>query len=61
MLLESSLNFVMFPHPFLNVHSISCVKAADTEAVRGQRGSAKLRVEAFVTLRILVAKVIVQH
>ena len=34
-----------------------CVKAADTEAGRGQLGSAQLRAEAFLTLRILVAKV----
>ncbi|XP_052177769.1 uncharacterized protein LOC127791774 isoform X2 [Diospyros lotus] len=33
------------------------LKAADTEAARGHRGSAKLRVEAFLTLRVLVAKV----
>jgi len=33
-------------------------KAADTEAARGHRGSAKLRIEAFTTLRVLVAKVI---
>ncbi|CAL5402515.1 unnamed protein product [Camellia sinensis] len=32
-------------------------KAADIEVARGHRGSAKLRVEAFMTLRILVAKV----
>ncbi|RVW89686.1 hypothetical protein CK203_036403 [Vitis vinifera] len=34
------------------------LKAADTEAQRGHRGSAKLRVEAFLSLRMLVAKVI---
>ncbi|KAI4297078.1 hypothetical protein L6164_036986 [Bauhinia variegata] len=33
------------------------LKAADTEAARGHQGSARLRVEAFKTLRILVAKV----
>lgn len=33
-------------------------KAADIEAGRGHRGSAKVRVEAFFTLRMLVAKVI---
>ncbi|XP_057963630.1 uncharacterized protein LOC131154857 [Malania oleifera] len=33
------------------------LKAADTEAARGHRGSAKLRVEAFLTFRVLVAKV----
>uniref|UniRef100_A0A2P2KMP9 Uncharacterized protein LOC105632012 n=1 Tax=Rhizophora mucronata TaxID=61149 RepID=A0A2P2KMP9_RHIMU len=33
------------------------LKAADTEAQRGHRGSAKLRIEAFLTLRVLVAKV----
>ncbi|WKA13407.1 hypothetical protein VitviT2T_030709 [Vitis vinifera] len=33
------------------------LKAADTEAQRGHRGSAKLRVEAFLSLRMLVAKV----
>ncbi|XP_057461310.1 uncharacterized protein LOC130751695 [Actinidia eriantha] len=33
------------------------LKAADVEVARGHRGSAKVRVEAFVTLRILVAKV----
>ncbi|KAI8006645.1 hypothetical protein LOK49_LG07G03665 [Camellia lanceoleosa] len=34
-------------------------KAADIEVARGHRGSAKLRVEAFMTLRILVAKLCV--
>lgn len=34
------------------------LKAADVEAARGHRGSAKLRSEAFITLRVLVAKVI---
>lgn len=33
------------------------LKAADTEAGRGHRGSANIRIEAFVTLRFLVAKV----
>ncbi|XP_059666693.1 uncharacterized protein LOC132312369 [Cornus florida] len=33
------------------------LKAADIEAARGHRGSAKLRIEAFMTLRQLVAKV----
>ncbi|OMO55316.1 hypothetical protein CCACVL1_27310 [Corchorus capsularis] len=33
------------------------LKAADTEATRGHRGSANLRIEAFMTLRVLVAKV----
>ncbi|XP_028787587.1 uncharacterized protein LOC114743543 [Neltuma alba] len=33
------------------------LKAADTEAARGHRGSARLRTEAFRTLRLLVAKV----
>ncbi|KAL4579938.1 hypothetical protein LXL04_016109 [Taraxacum kok-saghyz] len=33
------------------------LKAADVEAGRGQLGSSKLRVEAFMTLRVLVAKV----
>lgn len=33
------------------------LKAADVEASRGHVGSSKLRVEAFMTLRILVAKV----
>ncbi|CAL1409398.1 unnamed protein product [Linum trigynum] len=33
------------------------LQAADTEAARGHRGSARLRVEAFSTLRVLVAKV----
>ncbi|OIV95355.1 hypothetical protein TanjilG_07511 [Lupinus angustifolius] len=33
------------------------LKAADTEASRGHRGSARLRIEAFKTLRVLVAKV----
>ncbi|XP_056163180.1 uncharacterized protein LOC115689602 [Syzygium oleosum] len=32
-------------------------EAADFEATRGHRGSAKLRIEAFLTLRVLVAKV----
>ncbi|RHN78390.1 hypothetical protein MtrunA17_Chr1g0164971 [Medicago truncatula] len=39
-------------------HWISLLlKAADTEAARGQRGSARIRIEAFNTLRVLVAKV----
>ncbi|GAU34751.1 hypothetical protein TSUD_17230 [Trifolium subterraneum] len=39
-------------------HWISLLlKAADTEAARGQRGSARIRIEAFKTLRVLVAKV----
>ncbi|KAK9937473.1 hypothetical protein M0R45_014259 [Rubus argutus] len=33
------------------------LKAADNEAARGHLGSAKLRIEAFLTLRVLVAKV----
>ncbi|CAI9088011.1 OLC1v1022238C2 [Oldenlandia corymbosa var. corymbosa] len=33
------------------------LKAADVEAARGHRGSAALRVEAFITLRLLIAKV----
>ncbi|XP_010537793.1 PREDICTED: TELO2-interacting protein 1 homolog [Tarenaya hassleriana] len=33
------------------------LKAADAEAARGHRGSANLRVEAFMALRVLVAKV----
>ncbi|CAJ1933002.1 unnamed protein product [Sphenostylis stenocarpa] len=33
------------------------LKTADTEAARGQTGSARLRIEAFKTLRVLVAKV----
>ncbi|XP_065863276.1 uncharacterized protein [Euphorbia lathyris] len=33
------------------------LKAADTEAERGHRGNSKLRVEAFITLRMLVSKV----
>ncbi|KHN46513.1 uncharacterized protein LOC114425384 [Glycine soja] len=33
------------------------LKIADTEAARGQKGSARLRIEAFKTLRVLVAKV----
>ncbi|XP_026450286.1 uncharacterized protein LOC113350379 [Papaver somniferum] len=33
------------------------LKIADTEAKRGHRGSARLRVEAILTLRVLVAKV----
>ncbi|XP_009128339.1 TELO2-interacting protein 1 homolog isoform X2 [Brassica rapa] len=33
------------------------LKVADAEASRGHRGSAHLRVEAFMTLRILVAKI----
>nr|GFD11073.1 hypothetical protein [Tanacetum cinerariifolium] len=31
--------------------------AADVEAARGHKGSSKIRVEAFMTLRVLVAKV----
>eukprot|EP00257_Ricinus_communis_P015582 XP_015573531.1 uncharacterized protein LOC8280892 isoform X1 [Ricinus communis] len=33
------------------------LKAADIEATRGHRGNAKIRVEAFLTLRVLVSKV----
>ncbi|KAL3820912.1 hypothetical protein ACJIZ3_006817 [Penstemon smallii] len=33
------------------------LKAADIEATRGQRGSSRLRVEALITLRVLIAKV----
>ncbi|XP_006344919.2 uncharacterized protein [Solanum tuberosum] len=33
------------------------LKVADVEAARGQQGSASLRIEAFSTLRVLVAKV----
>ncbi|GKF02380.1 hypothetical protein Tco_0029303, partial [Tanacetum coccineum] len=33
------------------------LKAADVEAARGHKGSSKIRVEAFMTLRVLVAKV----
>lgn len=33
---------------------------ADAEASRGHRGSANLRVEAFIALRILVAKVTIK-
>ncbi|KAK7308317.1 hypothetical protein VNO77_41919 [Canavalia gladiata] len=33
------------------------LKIADTEAARGQQGSARLRIEGFKTLRVLVAKV----
>ncbi|CAN8233709.1 unnamed protein product [Cochlearia groenlandica] len=33
------------------------LKVADAEASRGHRGSANLRVEAFLTLRVLVAKI----
>ncbi|WCJ23816.1 ARM repeat superfamily protein [Euphorbia peplus] len=33
------------------------LKAADTEAERGHRGNSKLRVEAFITLRMLVSKI----
>ncbi|XP_073313836.1 uncharacterized protein [Primulina huaijiensis] len=33
------------------------LKAADVEATRGHRGSSRLRVEALMTLRVLVAKV----
>ncbi|XP_057445724.1 uncharacterized protein LOC130737884 [Lotus japonicus] len=33
------------------------LKAADTESARGQRGSSRLRIEAFKTLRVLVAKI----
>lgn len=33
------------------------LKAAEVEAARGHRGSASLRVEAFTTLRVLIAKV----
>ncbi|KAL6538531.1 hypothetical protein OROGR_012519 [Orobanche gracilis] len=39
-------------------HWISLLlKAADIEAARGHRGSSRLRVEALITLRVLVAKV----
>ncbi|KAJ0241840.1 hypothetical protein HA466_0211990 [Hirschfeldia incana] len=37
------------------------LKVADAEASRGHRGSAHLRVEAFMTLRILVAKIGTAH
>ncbi|XP_062115745.1 uncharacterized protein LOC133829920 [Humulus lupulus] len=33
------------------------LQAAETEAARGHRGSAKFRIETFMTLRVLVAKV----
>ncbi|KAL9268509.1 TELO2-interacting protein 1-like protein [Drosera capensis] len=33
------------------------LNAADSEAARGHRGSAKIRVEAFLSLRVLIAKV----
>lgn len=33
------------------------MKAADIEATRGHQGSSRLRVEALLTLRVLVAKV----
>nr|GEV51329.1 retrovirus-related Pol polyprotein from transposon TNT 1-94 [Tanacetum cinerariifolium] len=33
------------------------LKAADVEAARGHIGSSKIRVEAFITLRVLVAKI----
>ncbi|GKC53061.1 hypothetical protein Tco_1075806, partial [Tanacetum coccineum] len=33
------------------------LKANDVEATRGHKGSSKIRVEAFITLRVLVAKV----
>lgn len=42
---------------FSNSNMFLC-KAAETEVARGHRGSAKLRIEAFTTLRVLVAKVI---
>lgn len=48
-------NLVMSFHKF--VIPISYKKAADTEAAMGQRGSARIRIEAFNTLRVLVAKV----
>lgn len=34
---------------------------ADAEASRGHRGSANLRVEAFMALRVLVAKVTTKY
>ena len=37
--------------------SLVLLKAAELEALRGHRGSANLRKEAFLTLRVLVAKV----
>ncbi|KAJ7954596.1 ARM repeat superfamily protein [Quillaja saponaria] len=33
------------------------LKVADTEAARGHRGSARLRIEAFITVRVLVSKI----
>ncbi|XP_064944823.1 uncharacterized protein LOC135596696 isoform X1 [Musa acuminata AAA Group] len=38
-------------------HWLSLLQAAELEALRGHRGSANLRKEAFLTLRVLVAKV----
>lgn len=56
---ECLLSFLQSPAASAAVgHWLSLLlKAADTEAERGHRGSANLRIEAFVTLRVLVAKV----
>jgi len=46
-------NIIEFIVPFWSYE-----KTADTEAARGQQGSSRLRIEAFKTLRVLVAKVL---
>lgn len=62
---SNSILLFFFKYSSNSIHSLwiphlvypSCVKAAEVEASRGHRGSANLRREAFLTLRVLVAKV----
>ncbi|XP_010472756.1 PREDICTED: uncharacterized protein LOC104752346 isoform X2 [Camelina sativa] len=56
---ECLLAFLQSPSALASVgHWLSILlKVADAEASRGDRGSANLRVEAFIALRILVAKI----
>lgn len=54
-------SFALLSVTFYEINDGVYAKAADTEASRGQRGSGKLRIEAFLTLRILAAKVILQY
>ncbi|XP_038690270.1 uncharacterized protein LOC119989047 [Tripterygium wilfordii] len=56
---ECLLAFLQSPNSSAAIgHWLSLLlKTADTEVSRGHRGSGKLRVEAFITLRVLVSKV----
>nr|GEX68974.1 zinc finger, CCHC-type [Tanacetum cinerariifolium] len=56
---ECLLAFIQSQYAALTVeHWLSLLlKAADVEAARGHIGSSKIRVEAFITLRVLVAKI----